>query len=240
MAIDLNKRIASVGVILTKKQLPNVKAQVGVAFDISGSMQGLYRDGTVQDTAERVLAIAHRFDDNKSLDAWVFSNGTAELEAITMENYSTFVNDEILNNNEIAMRWGGTNYSPVIVSILDEYYPTVKTIFGKILGLFGGKSTSEIKAKVDYPSYVIVITDGENDDKSVTLDLLNKVAGRNIYWQFIGIGNAGFAFLKQVSAKLDNVGLITVDDLTKISDDDLYLQLLDDKFCNWMKSHITA
>jgi hypothetical protein len=239
MAIDLNKRIASVGVILTKKQLPNVKAQVGVAFDISGSMQGLYRDGTVQDTAERVLAIAHRFDDNQSLDAWTFSNGSDELEAVTMENYPTFVQDEIFDNDSIN-KWGGTNYSPVMMSILNEYYPTVKTISGKILGLFGGKSTSEIKAKVDYPSYVIVITDGENDDKSVTLDLLNKVAGRNIYWQFIGIGNAGFAFLKQVSAKLDNVGLITVDDLTKISDDDLYLQLLDDKFCNWMKSHITA
>ena len=235
MAIDLNKRIASVGVILTKKQLPNVKAQVGVAFDISGSMQGLYRDGTVQDTAERVLAIAHRFDDNQSLDAWTFSNGSDELEAVTMENYPTFVQDEIFDNDSIN-KWGGTNYSPVMMSILNEYYPTTTT--SKILGLFGGKT--EIKAKVDYPSYVIVITDGENEDKSSALALLNDVVGRDIYWQFIGIGSAGFKFLKDAAAKFANVGLIAVSDLTKISDDDLYLQLLDDKFCNWMKAHLKA
>ena len=38
----------SVGVVLKKKNLTNVKARVGMVLDISGSMRSLYKNGTVQ------------------------------------------------------------------------------------------------------------------------------------------------------------------------------------------------
>ena len=46
MAIDLLKR--KVGIVLEKRKLPQVTCEVKFALDISGSMQSLYDNGTVQ------------------------------------------------------------------------------------------------------------------------------------------------------------------------------------------------
>lgn len=237
MAIDLNKRIEKVKIILAKKNLPDVVAQVGVAFDISGSMQSLYGNGTVQDVAERILAIACRFDDNQNLDAWTFTGGCDTLESITLENYATFVKKEILENGNVS-KWGSTSYSPVMQSILNEYFPTsvVKTVKNKLFGLFSDTTSETVSTpKTTDPSYVIVITDGENDDVAKTISLIESTADKNIYWQFVGIGSTKFAFLEKIAGRYSNVGFVAVADLSTTSDDDLYLKLLDDKFCGWVK-----
>ncbi|HEY0038586.1 MAG TPA: TerD family protein, partial [Longimicrobium sp.] len=48
---------------LEKKGLSSHRARVGLVLDISASMTALYREGKVQLLAERVLALATRFDD---------------------------------------------------------------------------------------------------------------------------------------------------------------------------------
>lgn len=65
-SISLLKK--NVGVILEKKNLNNVVARVGLVLDISGSMRKLYKNGTVQNVVERILAVASRFDDDGQLD----------------------------------------------------------------------------------------------------------------------------------------------------------------------------
>lgn len=238
MAIDLNKRIEKVKIILAKKQLVDITAQVGVAFDISGSMQGLYSNGTVQDVAERILAIACRFDDNENLDAWSFDDGFNALESITLANYVTYVNDEILQNPKIR-KWGGTNFAPMMEAIVDDYFPVsvISTGVKKLFGLFGkGEAVQTVSVpKTLDPSYVIIITDGVNGDERATMDLIEANAGNNIYWQFIGIGNVRFTFLERIAKKYDNVGFTPVVDIAAESDDDLYMKLLNDEFCAWVK-----
>lgn len=236
MAVDLNKRIEKVKIILAKKQLPDVKAQVAVAFDISGSMRGLYSNGTVQDAAERILALACRFDDNQNLDTWTFSGGADALNAITLENYATFVDSEILKNNRVS-KWGGTNYFPVMNDIVTEYFADQPAANGisKLFGMFSSKKQAEPTPSDLYPSYAIIITDGENSDEDKTRALIEKNADKNIYWQFIGIGGTRFRFLEQIADQYPNVGLVTVNDLAAVSDDDLYMQLLNDEFCTWIR-----
>lgn len=68
--IDLQKK--SVKIVLQKKQLTKVTARVGLVLDMTGSMRMLYKNGTVQNVVERVLAVADQFDDNGLLDVWVY------------------------------------------------------------------------------------------------------------------------------------------------------------------------
>lgn len=46
MAIDINKRVETVGIVLEKRKMNNIPCQVKLAIDKSGSMQNLYENGT--------------------------------------------------------------------------------------------------------------------------------------------------------------------------------------------------
>lgn len=59
--------------------MTGVTARVGVVLDISGSMRDLYTRGIVQEVVERILAVACKFDDNGSLDVWVYDNEFSRL-----------------------------------------------------------------------------------------------------------------------------------------------------------------
>lgn len=66
ITIDLQKE--NVKQVLEKKNIRGVKARVGLVLDITGSMRALYKNGTVQKVVERILAVAHEFDDDGVLD----------------------------------------------------------------------------------------------------------------------------------------------------------------------------
>ncbi|MFL6555983.1 MAG: VWA domain-containing protein, partial [Bacillus sp. (in: firmicutes)] len=80
-SISLLKKTA--GIVLEKKKLANVVARVGLVLDISGSMRGLYKNGTVQKVVERILAVASQFDDDGSLDIWVYDNEYSRLKSVS-------------------------------------------------------------------------------------------------------------------------------------------------------------
>ena len=79
-------------------------ARVAVAMDYSGSMSDEFRDGKVQDVITRLLPIALRFDDNKELECWLFSNGEEKLEAISEKNYENYVN-KVMLKARMNMGW---------------------------------------------------------------------------------------------------------------------------------------
>ena len=51
----------------------------------------------------------------------------------------------------------------------------------------------------------------------------------------VGIGSERFKWLKEIADKYPNVGFVKIDNLEKITDEDFYLQLLNEEFCNWVK-----
>jgi len=236
--IDLRKKV---DIVLTKRKVHNVKARVGLAIDISGSMRGLYTNNTVQSVVDRILALAMRFDDNGEMDMWTFSNGCDQLQPASEKYFNNYVNQFILNNHKIE-KWNGTEYAPVINSVLTEYYPERSGKTGFLGKLFGrGKNDAAEQAKINsIPSILIMITDGANDDPSATTKLLEESQGKNIYYQFVGIGNESFRYLNQVAEKYPNAGFVSIKDLQGMADDALYEKFITDELAAWLNKSAAA
>ena len=67
-------------VSLEKKGLSALNAKVGLVLDASGSLNGQYRKGRVQEVIDRLLPLAVHFDDDGELDCWAFGEKTQQEE----------------------------------------------------------------------------------------------------------------------------------------------------------------
>ncbi|ANY65324.1 hypothetical protein BBD42_01640 [Paenibacillus sp. BIHB 4019] len=234
--IDLKKKAT---ISLTKRGLGGQVARVAAVFDISGSMTNLYRSGIIQKTAERALALAMNFDDNGAADVFAFGLSNHEIGEIYQANFYQFVEREITSKHKLEM---GTQYAGVMKQIADFYYPGALKLTrkGGFLGL-GGRTEYEIdasKIKNDPPVYVLFFTDGDNSDKEETRELIRGLSRLGIFFQFVGIGNERFYFLDELDnldgRYIDNANFLKVQNLDKISDDDLYDSLLIE-FPTWLQ-----
>ena len=252
MAIDLLKK--KVGIVLEKRKLPKITSEVKFALDISGSMQGLYNNGTVQRLVDRCLAVATQFDDDGSMEAWTFTGSFDRLDPITEAQHEGYVDKRILRNGSIE-KWGGTAYAPVCRDILQDTFTREEIVrtreiveekAGFLGKLFGKKdSTREVihesktfvTADTEHPALVIFITDGECGDAADAERVMIESQKHNIYWLMIGIGRDNFRVLRQLADKYPNVGFEKFDDVEHISDEDFYLKLLNQEFCDWAKKH---
>lgn len=222
MGIELKKQAATV--VLTKRGLTSPPgAQVGLAIDISGSMNDEYRDGIVQDVVERCLALAMSFDLDKKLDVWTFDNGADYIGSVNEGQIDGFVHRDIMNNGKIS-KWGGTSYGPVL-SIIDKFF------FGSSSGLFGMFAKKPSKD----PVFIMFITDGENSDTAKFQAILRDFRSKNIYIQIVGIGNANLSYVKQIADAEPNVGFCQIADVRKLSDEQMMEQLVQTEFVEWIK-----
>lgn len=205
---------------LKKQKGITTKAQVVVAMDYSGSMSRLYSNGTVQSLVEKLFPLALEFDDNGTLDFYLFHDGVIPMEGVTVNNYANYINTKIKGH------MGGTNYAPVLKQIFDDKFTS-----GGFLG-FGSK----MKEKVKDPVYVIFITDGDNGDHAETTRFIKEISDKGMFIQFVWLGNSSFNYLE----KLDDMGgrvLDNVDffkwDIDSLSTEVLYSHLLTE-FPNWV------
>lgn len=210
--LDLRKD--KVGLCLQKKQLMDVKSRVAVVLDYSLSMKKLYQNGTVQATMERLLPIAMNFDDNGSMEVWIFENSYRRLPDANIQNYYGYIDREILQK---SFRMGGTNYAPVMKDVVDKYV---------------------MEAPESIADYVIFITDGNCSDQKESKEELIRNSKTPIFWQFVGIGEARFDFLEHLDDMsgryVDNANFFALNDVLKISDDEIYDRLLVE-FPSWLK-----
>ena len=204
----LNLRKETLTICLKKNNMENIMARVAVVMDKSGSMFQLYKDGSVQNVIERLLPIAIKFDDNGELDMWLFSDSYKRLRGLTEHDFYGYVNNEILGKKANNF-WGGTDYAPVIKDVLKKY-------------------VKEEPSNV--PTFVIFITDGENFDRNEARQAIIEASKYNVFWQFVGIGDASFKFLKSLDTMegrtIDNANFFEVNDLNRLTDEDLYNKLL--------------
>lgn len=212
VSIDMSKHAENLGKVLidmsknSKVDMSKHTARVAMVMDYSGSMSNLFRNGSVQDTITRLLPIALKFDDNGELESWLFSSHKIRLEAVTLKNYENYVKNVV---NRSGMSMGGTYYAPVLKDVV-TYYKDIEP------------ST--------IPAFVIFITDGENSDESTTDQIIRELSNYNMFVQFIGIGNEDFNYLKKLDnlsgRNSDNTGFITVSDMNKLTDEQLYTEIL--------------
>ncbi|GMK39180.1 hypothetical protein PCCS19_22340 [Paenibacillus sp. CCS19] len=211
--IDLRKK--TVEIVLKKKQLTDVVARVGVVLDISGSMTQQYRTGIVQDVVERILAIACKFDDNATLDVWVYDNEFSRMPSVQEGSLQHYVTKQILNNPSIH-KFGWNNEPPVMEDVIRKY---------------------TIEESSDTPAFIIFINDGG------VLKSIKKVITRSavlpIFWQFVGIGKSNFEVLKRLDTMqgrvVDNANFIHWDRIDHVSDEELYDKLLNE-FPQWLRA----
>lgn len=248
MGISLEKRSEKVKIQLAKRNIRDkVILRVGSALDKSGSAQPFYQNGQMQELVDRLLAVAHNFDDNGEIDMWAFHNHSIPLEPATPESYGGYVNNVIMRGKH-AGSWGGTEYAPPMADILEHYFPSEAKSQPKeekkgFLGrLFGGETPKAVEpAPVDpaaeIPALILFITDGENSDKGATERLLQESKDKPVYWLMVGIGHASsFGFIERMGEKFDHVGFVNFDNLD-LDDDDLYDQILSDELAEWIKKN---
>lgn len=230
----MSERNALVHVIAEQLHIAKEVAEVILVLDISGSMKDLYESGEVQKLIERILPIALEFDDNNSVELFLFHDSAYQHGTnITMQNVAGFVKREIMGNYP----YGGTSYAPVINMIAGNK-PAPKPGFSFSRIFSSASSTSSSSTVVKTPKYVIFITDGDNNDKSAAEQAIKDASGMPIFFQFVGIGNsATFEFLEKLDTMpgrvIDNANFFQANDLDYLSDEDLYNKLLAE-FPDWL------
>jgi len=227
--VSLSKTVVS----LSKKNgvdLGSTRAKVVVVLDYSGSMGRLYRNGTVQRTINRLVPLGLTFDDNGTIDVYLFSNAYKKIDDLNLSNYESYVNNIVLKS---GFSMAGTSYAPVLKSIIEGNTKTVGGFFG-----IGAKKIVE-KPIVDNgdPTFILFITDGENADRADTDQIIRKSSEMNVFIQFIGIGNEKFKYLLALDdmpgRKRDNTGFSKMEDLDKADDNELYTNVLE-QFSGWL------
>lgn len=234
MSISLQKRAEKVGIVLAKRGLAQVPpVRVGTALDVSGSAQHFYTSGVMQETLDRLLAVALKFDDNGELDAWLFHDGVLpQLPTLTEADEGSYVNKVILKQRGL---WGGTSYAPVLNEAVKFYFgenSPKRSVFGSLFG--GGKPTASAPKA---PAMVLFVTDGSNGDRQQTEEVFRAAEANKtpVYFNMVGIGDPSyFTFIEEMADKYGNVGFTNLNDL-KMSDDDLYDKIVNQEFVDWIK-----
>ncbi|ETP70356.1 hypothetical protein G159_02165 [Planococcus glaciei CHR43] len=210
--ISLKKKTATI--VLEKKKLTGVSARVGIVLDISGSMRKLYNEGVVQDVVERVLAVASQFDDDGELDVWVYDNEFSRLPAATEATFMGYVEKNILSNSGVH-KFGRNDEPKVMEDVIRKY--TKQDPSGE-------------------PVFLVFINDG--GCKPGIKKFIVESSGQPIFWQFIGIGDSNFDVLRRLDTMegrvVDNANFFHLDDISQVSDAELYDQLLNE-FPMWLK-----
>jgi hypothetical protein len=210
--LDLRKNI--VLDLKKKKGIEGLKAQVVFSLDFSGSMNELYQSGMVQRLVERILPLGLAFDDNAEVDFYLFETGCTKMkENITLSNVAGYIDSKVLGKYNM----GGTQYAPVINAIVKEFSNK------KMFGGYG---------QLSLPVYVIMVTDGDNSDKSEAETAIKNAAKAGIFFQFIGIGRSTFPFLEKLDTMsdrvIDNANFFPIDNIESKTDDQLYELLLNE------------
>ncbi|PLT30695.1 vWA domain-containing protein [Peribacillus deserti] len=204
----------NVKVALEKKKLNGVTARVGLVLDISGSMRKLYKNGTVQKVVEKILAVASQFDDDGTLDVWVYDNEFSRLKPVTEIDFNNYVEDVILSN-PLIHKFGRNDEPPVMEDVIKKY--TIET------------QSAE-------PAFIVFINDG-GCKKTIKKPVVESSV-MPVFWQFVGIGDSNFEVLQNLDHMegrfVDNANFFHIEDVEKISDEDLYNQLLNE-FPSWIE-----
>jgi len=144
----------------------------------------------------------------------LFGNNDYDVGELSEENFYGFVEREVASQYRLE---GKTNYAGVINRIAEKY-------------------TTE----PGDPAYVLFITDGDNHDNAEAEEAIVKASRFPIFWQFVGIGGhrSTFEFLDKLDTMpgrfIDNANFFALNDIERISDDDLYRRMLVE-FPSWLK-----
>lgn len=198
--------------IIQESGLSKQRARVALALDMSAGMEPLFTSGAVDKVCERLLALAVNFDDNAAIDVFVFGEKRGCLGELTPDNFQGYIEREIIASHKIG---GECGYTPIMEMITRKY-------------------TTE---KGD-PAFVMFITCGSCTDKERVKKNLSDCSTYPIFWQFIGIGDIDYQFMKELDHMtgrvVDNANFFHVNDIDRLDDNQLFRRLLKE-FPSWLR-----
>lgn len=182
---------------------------VKLAVDKSGSMQDEFACGWVQDTLDLFLAAAMKFDDDGKMEIGFFNTSFDRTPDMTVDDAHTYI------RNKGISAGGGTNFADAIAGLKGQ--ATKRGLFG-----FGA-------AKPVTPTYLALITDGENNDKREFEAQLDSL--ENTFVQIVAIGNGcNKRYLDAVAAKYDTVEVLYIPNPKAVDQNKFYELLLNEEF----------
>ena len=242
--IDLLKKTAKLS--LDKAGIGPHRARVGLALDVSASMERMYRDETVTAVCAQILGLALNFDDDGDIE--VFSFGSDDriigtLKAKDFERAAAWVLKEIGGSLQ-----GSTNYAGVINRAVGHYFGQEALPGGKPakrnggsfdFGIYRAEPGEYPTIPCETPVYLLFVTDGDNQDKPATREAIINASRLGMYIQFVGVGRGSFQFLKEldglVGRSIDNAGFFSVNNPANIDAGVLYDMMLKE-YPAWVKA----
>lgn len=222
----INMRKEKVKVVLRKNGMGGTIARVVVVLDKSGSMYSLYARGVIQRVIERLVPVASALDDDGTLESYGFATTSARLPDVTAATAPGYLKRREVT--EILDTLGIDNVEPLVMQDILDYYVRDNPSNVPTLVLFlsdGGIGLTGAKYKLDANEEI--------------RRLLRESSHYNMFWQFIGVGNANFGALERLDTltgrKVDNANFFSVADLDSIDDDELYQRLLGE-YPLWVKA----
>lgn len=224
---DINLLKTKVDIVLTKKGINNVLARVALILDISGSMLHQYTSGAVQAFLERIVPVASRLDDDQTLEVWFFGSTFKRTKSVTETNVDSYIQKEcggmkrtllLLKTPSLMKELGfGNNETLVIQDVIKKY-------------------TQEKPSKL--PTFIVFLSDGGVIDEQGIKKAVIDAAKYPIFWQFVGLAGSNYGILERLDTMggrlIDNADFFHVDELSKITDEQLYEKLLNE-FPSWIK-----
>lgn len=259
--LDLKKSTSAFRLSLDKAGVPaDIKAELVVIMDVSGSFEHEHEEGTTSILLERFVPLAKVLDPDGKMDLITFSNGEKSVQnlgTLDESNAHEFIVDHVVGK---VKGWkGGTTYSFALEEALrtlgwmpceSGHEPVPKPRFWD--RLFGTTPTPPPKAhKHWHPkkrSIVLFVTDGENDpvdrfgDKKRTRMVLreSQARGDQVYFLFIGAcEHEEFEFVEAIAKEFRNTGIVMATDpeaFVNLPDEELIGKLLGEELVAWLKT----
>lgn len=201
---------------LEKKNLTELKARVAIVLDASGSMNGQYSRGRVQEVLNRLLPLAVAFDSDGELDVFAFGAKPMQLSAATLSNYRDYVNTDHggWRQWELGSR---INDEPKAMRMVMDFYRRLED---------------------KTPVYILFLSDGGVSESRAITKLMIESAGQPFFWQFVGLGGSNYGVLERLDdlegRLVDNCNFFAVDELHDLSEEELYDRLMEE-FPAWLR-----
>nr|WP_276509235.1 VWA domain-containing protein [Pseudoclavibacter chungangensis] len=191
-----------------------------LVLDKTGSMTREYRDGVVRRVVERMVPVATQLDDDGTLECYLYADAFLALPDLRVEHLDAWL-DEFVHLRGVH---GGLDYDGI--GFVNSEIPIMREI------------VSQLRAGDPVPTLVLFFTDGGFSNRRPIIKLITEAAHLPAFWQFVGIGKRGsFGVLEKLDDMggrvIDNVDFFPVQEIDRMSDDELYRLLLTE-FPDWL------
>jgi stress response protein SCP2 len=216
-AVNLRKYEVSIAVV--KNRLDTQRFRVVLAIDASGSMKPMYRNGTVQRSLERMVAIADVLDDDGQMEVWFFGDYPVRSAPVTVHSMATYVDD----NADAKKKAEGGNYEPRAMREIIDW---------------------TLAEPSPYPTLVLFWSDGGVHAEKKITQMLVQSSRLPIFWMYLGLGRSDYGVLARLDSVsggvVDNAGFIPIDDIDHHPDETLYGEIFGSFVRPWIDAATAA